>query len=205
MEACQRVCISFNSGPGPAALDFSVVEDNKHRPLLLCNERKRHNYGLHSASNPPPTPSVFAPPTASGRESLAAAASMRKISSSSSTSSLRRRATQLAHPAESSRRRSSGASEYFGTWCGRKIRTPGPMPWPCDSLELERVEAQHWLLRLLLGTPFIGPVDEVLRKAGNSATVLDLATGVGVWATDMGDMYPWAKVIGADNVPIQEA
>ena len=39
-------------------------------------------------------------------------------------------------------------SEYFALWRGRRVRLPGPLPWPCDNLELERVEAQHWLTRV---------------------------------------------------------
>ena len=100
----------------------------------------------------------------------------------------------------------SPAYEYFAVWRGRKIRTSGPLPWPCDSLELERVEAQHWLLRLLLGYPYLGPVAEILTSAGEigQAKVLDIATGVGVWAMNVAEMFPWAEVIGVDNAPIQD-
>lgn len=83
----------------------------------------------------------------------------------------------------------------------------GPLPWPCDSLELEKVEAQHWLLRLLVGFPYIGPVEEVLRAAsrdGRQGQVLDIATGVGVWAMDVAELFPSVQVTGCDDVPIQE-
>ena len=95
-------------------------------------------------------------------------------------------------------------SEYFALWRGRRVRLPGPLPWPCDLIELERVEAQHWLSRLLLGTPYLGAVDEVLREPGIKRRVLDIGTGVGVWAMDVAEMFPWTEVIGCDNVPIQE-
>ena len=100
----------------------------------------------------------------------------------------------------------SPANDYFAIWRGRKIQLPGPLPWPCDSLELERVEAQHWLLRLLLGWPYLGPVAAILKAAGESgrARVLDIATGVGVWAVDMAELYPWAEVVGVDNAPVQD-
>jgi hypothetical protein len=96
--------------------------------------------------------------------------------------------------------------EYFATWRGRRIRLPGPLSWPCDSLEIERVEAQHWLLRLLLGYPYLGPVTEILTAAGENgkARVLDVATGAGVWAMNVAEMFPWAEVIGVDNAPIQD-
>ena len=84
------------------------------------------------------------------------------------------------------------------------MRAVGPLLWPCDSLELERVEAQHWLLRLLLGSPFLGPMGDVLRRAGRNARILDIATGVGVWAMDVAEMFPWAEVVGAEDAPIQD-
>jgi len=73
--------------------------------------------------------------------------------------------------------------------------------WPCDDVELERQEAQHWLLRILLGFPYLGPVDEVLRK--HNPRILDVATGTGIWAIDMADLFPHVEVIGADTVPTQ--
>jgi Methylase involved in ubiquinone/menaquinone biosynthesis len=33
--------------------------------------------------------------------------------------------------------------------------------------------------------------------------VLDIGTGTGIWAIDLGDMYPGAEVIGTDITPIQ--
>jgi len=127
------------------------------------------------------------------------------IGSSQPSSSQLSSSTTLAPPVDLVS--TYGESDYFSSWRGRKLRTAGPLPWPCDSLELERVQAQHWLLRLLLGYPYLGPMAEVLKAAGEEGRrgkVLDIATGTGVWATDVGDMFPWADVIGVDNVPIQD-
>lgn len=33
--------------------------------------------------------------------------------------------------------------------------------------------------------------------------VLDIATGTGIWAIEMGDKYPEAEIIGSDLSPIQ--
>lgn len=35
--------------------------------------------------------------------------------------------------------------------------------------------------------------------------VLDIATGTGAWAIEMGDVYPEAQIIGTDLSPIQPA
>jgi hypothetical protein len=96
-------------------------------------------------------------------------------------------------------------SAYFSTWRSLPIRIAGPLKWPCDNPELERQEAQHWLLRLLLGYPYLGPVEQVLKAASmrGRARVLDIATGVGVWCVDVAEMFPFVEVLGVDNAPIQ--
>ena len=94
-------------------------------------------------------------------------------------------------------------SEYFSTWRGRLIRHAGLGRWPCDDIELERQEAQHWLLRLLLGFPFIGPVIEVLNGQKAVPRVLDVATSTGAWAIDMAELFPFAEVVGTDTMPVQ--
>lgn len=93
---------------------------------------------------------------------------------------------------------------YFTTWRDRTIRLTGPSSWPCDSIEKERQEAEHYLLRLLLGYPYLGPVESVLRKAGTRARVLDVGTGTGVWAGDIGEMFPWAEIVGCDDIPLMD-
>lgn len=129
----------------------------------------------------------------------------RRISTNSRTSSSQALLTFGALPSPANTDTPIDAEEYFSTWRGRKLRVPGPLPWPCDSLETERVEAQHWLLKLLLGVPYIGPVGQIVREAGRKARVLDVATGVGVWAMDLAEIFPWVEVVGCDNAPIQES
>ena len=97
----------------------------------------------------------------------------------------------------------ASTDEYFSSWRGRRTRPAGTGTCVCDSIELERQEAQHWLLRLLLGYPFLGPVPEVLDQAEGSR-VLDVATGTGVWAIDMAERFPGVEVVGCDNVPMQQ-
>ena len=83
-------------------------------------------------------------------------------------------------------------------WRGRLIY----QAWPIDEIELERQEADHWLLRLLLGYPFIGPVREILTTPGEKR-ILDVATGTGMWAIDVAEMFPWVEILGVDSMAVQ--
>ncbi|RJE21094.1 Methyltransferase [Aspergillus sclerotialis] len=56
----------------------------------------------------------------------------------------------------------------------------------------------HHVCRLALGGDlFRSPIDP------SEARILDLGTGTGIWAIEMGDQYPNATVIGTDLSPIQ--
>lgn len=72
---------------------------------------------------------------------------------------------------------------------------------PNDEPENERLDLQHHLFLLTLG-------DDKLHLAPFSddrppRRVLDIGTGTGIWACDVGDRYPGAEVIGVDLSPIQ--
>lgn len=97
---------------------------------------------------------------------------------------------------------SAGRNDAFTVWQARLIRS-GPGSWPVDSIELERQEAEHNLLRILLGYPFLGPVDTFLRQTRNPK-ILDVATGTGIWAIEMAEWYPHADVLGVDSVSTQQ-
>lgn len=69
---------------------------------------------------------------------------------------------------------------------------------PNDEQEQSRLDMIHHTWNLQLGGKLIcAPIKkEKLRK------VLDLGTGTGIWATEIGDEYPDAQVIGVDLVRI---
>lgn len=68
---------------------------------------------------------------------------------------------------------------------------------PNDSAEHERLELQHRAMFLAAGGQlFYAPV----AKPQN---VLDLGTGIGIWAIDVADAHPEALVTGVDLSPIQ--
>ncbi len=59
--------------------------------------------------------------------------------------------------------------------------------------ELDRLDLTHGMLRLTMnGELFHAPLGP---KPGR---ILDLGTGTGIWAIDVGDQYPSAEIIGTD-------
>ncbi|KAI0181628.1 S-adenosyl-L-methionine-dependent methyltransferase [Hypoxylon sp. FL1284] len=73
----------------------------------------------------------------------------------------------------------------------------GRYHFPNDDAEQEREDMQHAMVMLLCdGKLHYAP----LR---NPQSVLDIGTGTGIWAIDMGDEYPEAEILGIDLSPIQ--
>ena len=74
--------------------------------------------------------------------------------------------------------------------------------FPNDSPEQERLELQGECIKRLLGTRlYLAP----LSTSRPPRAILDVATGVGDWAIQMGDLFPTSTVIGTDLSPIQPA
>ncbi|KAK4207266.1 S-adenosyl-L-methionine-dependent methyltransferase [Rhypophila decipiens] len=77
----------------------------------------------------------------------------------------------------------------------------GKYAFPNDETEQNRDDMKHTMaLMLTRGAFHYAPVEEVLKNGGE---VLDLGTGTGIWAIELGDKYPNAKVTGIDLSPIQ--
>ncbi|RDA92019.1 hypothetical protein CP533_0998 [Ophiocordyceps camponoti-saundersi (nom. inval.)] len=73
----------------------------------------------------------------------------------------------------------------------------GRYPIPNDDIEKEREDLKHaMLLELTDGVLFYAPVE-------NPRRILDIGTGTGIWAIQVGDQYPGAHVMGIDLTPIQ--
>ncbi|KAH6879781.1 putative methyltransferase [Thelonectria olida] len=78
----------------------------------------------------------------------------------------------------------------------------GSYAFPNDAPEQERLELQGEAIKMLLGNKlFFAP----LSHSNPPRTILDLATGVGDWAIQMGDQFPDSLIIGTDLSPIQPA
>ena len=71
---------------------------------------------------------------------------------------------------------------------------------PMDEAELDRNDLQHSKFMMLLdGRLHAAPIANAPQE------ILDLGTGTGIWAIDMADAYPSARVVGVDLIPTQPA
>ncbi|KAJ2895436.1 S-adenosyl-L-methionine-dependent methyltransferase [Zalerion maritima] len=78
----------------------------------------------------------------------------------------------------------------------------GEYHFPNDEPEQERENIKHLMVLQLLGNKlFLAPVD--LEDGNRTKKVLDVGTGTGAWAIDIGDEFPKADIIGIDLSPIQ--
>ncbi|GAP88397.1 putative methyltransferase domain-containing protein [Rosellinia necatrix] len=83
---------------------------------------------------------------------------------------------------------------------GRRYHTyrEGRYSLPNDEIEQQREELMHILVMDILDQQlYLAPMAEPPQK------VMDLATGIGLWAIEMGDRYPDANIMGIDLSPIQ--
>ena len=69
---------------------------------------------------------------------------------------------------------------------------------PNDESELDRLDLTHQMLRICLGNKILlAPIGDKPSK------ILDIGTGTGIWAIEMGDEYPNTDILGTDLSPIQ--
>lgn len=67
-----------------------------------------------------------------------------------------------------------------------------------SSYQMERNDLQHCKFTMLMDDELhLAPMPNFPQK------ILDLGTGSGIWAMDIADQYPSAKVIGVDKAPVQ--
>ncbi|RSL90949.1 hypothetical protein CEP51_000441 [Fusarium floridanum] len=69
---------------------------------------------------------------------------------------------------------------------------------PNDEEQLEALDIiHHWLTLMLDNKLYLAPIGE------NPQNILDIGTGTGIWAINMADEFPSAKVIATDITPTQ--
>ncbi|KAI0010898.1 S-adenosyl-L-methionine-dependent methyltransferase [Xylariaceae sp. FL0662B] len=73
----------------------------------------------------------------------------------------------------------------------------GRYNFPNDDIEQEREDMKHAMVKLLCRRLHFAPI------GSNPQEILDVGTGTGIWAIEMGDTYPSANVLGIDLSPIQ--
>ncbi|KIX06361.1 uncharacterized protein Z518_04337 [Rhinocladiella mackenziei CBS 650.93] len=74
----------------------------------------------------------------------------------------------------------------------------GSYNFPNDEEEQDRYDLMHEVLITAMGDKhFLAPLKEDIAR------IVDIGTGTGIWAIQIGDMFPSAQVIGNDLSPIQ--
>lgn len=74
----------------------------------------------------------------------------------------------------------------------------GRYPMPNDDMEQQREDLKHsMMLELTDNKLFHAPIGDNPKK------IIDIGTGTGIWAIEMGDMFPKAQILGVDLSPIQ--
>jgi ubiquinone/menaquinone biosynthesis C-methylase UbiE len=72
--------------------------------------------------------------------------------------------------------------------------------YPNDAEELDRQDYQYIIIKHLMGGKlYLSP----WSQENPPRQVLDIATGTGTWAIEMGDEFKSAKVTGTDLSPVQ--
>ncbi|HEY7348247.1 MAG TPA: class I SAM-dependent methyltransferase [Ktedonobacterales bacterium] len=87
------------------------------------------------------------------------------------------------------------------TWLGgRRILTNTPYVLPKDQAEGDRLDLQHYLLKIAAGGLYRAPIRQ-------TRAILDVATGTGIWAREMALEFPNARVIGfdIDRTPLERS
>lgn len=74
----------------------------------------------------------------------------------------------------------------------------GSYPYPNDEKESDRLDIMHKLTEVSLeGKLNLAPFSSEPQR------ILDIGTGTGIWAIEMGDKFPNAEILGNDLSPIQ--
>ncbi|KAH6981901.1 S-adenosyl-L-methionine-dependent methyltransferase [Ilyonectria sp. MPI-CAGE-AT-0026] len=74
----------------------------------------------------------------------------------------------------------------------------GSYNFPNDDVEQEREDMKHAMIKLLGNQKLnFAPIGEHPQE------ILDIGTGTGIWAIEMGDQYSSANILGVDLSPIQ--
>ena len=74
----------------------------------------------------------------------------------------------------------------------------GSYNFPNDDSEQDREDMKHAMVVNLCQRLHFAPIDR-----GAALNILDIGTGTGIWAIEMGDLYASANILGVDLSPIQ--
>jgi SAM-dependent methyltransferase len=81
---------------------------------------------------------------------------------------------------------------------GHRYHRGGQSLLPNDETEQDRLDLQHHIFKLVLDGDLT-----YTKLPQTTQRVLDVGTGTGIWAIEMGDRIPTTTIIGVDHCPIQ--
>ena len=65
-------------------------------------------------------------------------------------------------------------------------------------MELDRLDLTYQMIKIAMDQkPFLAPIPDDVER------IMDIGTGTGIWAIEIGDMYPKAQILGTDLSPLQ--
>lgn len=91
-------------------------------------------------------------------------------------------------PSHQQRSRLPASVEIYG----RRYLCEVPYVLPKDRTEGERLDFQHFLLRHMLGSNYLAPLEQL------TISILDVGCGTGRWCREMARQFPYAQVVGLD-------
>ncbi|KAK3346883.1 S-adenosyl-L-methionine-dependent methyltransferase [Lasiosphaeria hispida] len=78
---------------------------------------------------------------------------------------------------------------------------PGVYAMPNDEKEIDRLDLTHHMMVKGIGNKlFFAPID---KEGVKVQRILDIGTGTGIWAIEIGDVFPCAEILGNDLSAIQ--
>lgn len=86
------------------------------------------------------------------------------------------------------------AAEGLDRILDREYAAGVPYMLPKDMEEVDRLDFQHYMLRYALRGNYAAPLKE-------AHDILDVGTGTGRWAAEMGELFPMAHIVGVDIIP----
>lgn len=91
-------------------------------------------------------------------------------------------------------------SRRWAIFAGRRILTNTPYIMPKDKAEGDRLDIQHHLVKVATGRIYQAPIQR-------PQAILDVACGTGIWAREMAQKFPRARVIGfdIDRTPLERS